>query len=191
MKGNDLVLSQELQCKNCKQPLGNHDKFCSDCAAKVISERITFKNLIGDLIKDNLGIDNKYFYTVASMITKPSRVLEEYLGGTRKKYVHALTFLVIGMTLAIFAFNVFDEEYMAMNDAFQKSQFEWYGENLGGPFANPEYQEKEMARSSQMQRYMLKYFNIMVVILLPIYSFITYFVYGKPYFFKSFNPVSS
>lgn len=181
MEQNDLILITTLECKNCKQPLHSKDKFCSNCAAKIVSDRITFKNLMSDLFKNTLGWDNKYLYTIKCLLTKPGAVLSEYINGTRKRYVHPFTFLAIGMTIAIFIFNSFDEEYISSNQEFQKSQLEWMADNIGGPYKSTEFQKEQIENSEKMVKFQLKYFNVLVVLLLPIYSFIAFLVYRKPY----------
>ena len=136
---------------------------------------------MADLFRNTLGWDNKYIYTIKSLLTNPGVVLREYINGTRKKYVHPFTFLAIGMTIAIFIFNSFDTEYISANQDFQKSQLEWFAENLGGPYKSAEFREEQLASTEKMVKFQLKYFNILVVLLLPIYTFIAYLVYGKPY----------
>jgi len=183
MEQNQSLLEISQQCKNCSQPMNSADKFCSNCAAKVIEKRITFKGLMSDLFRNTLGWDNKYLYTIKSLLNKPGIVLSEYINGTRKKYVHPFTFLAIGMTIAIFIFNSFDEEYMAINEEFQKSQIQWMGENFGGPYASEQFQKEQLESSKVSTKIMLKYFNLIVVVLLPIYSFLAFLVYRKPYNF--------
>lgn len=191
MNQTELILNTSLQCKNCEQPVHHTDKFCSNCSAKIISERITFKNLMYDLFRNTLGWDNKYLYTIKSLVANPGQVLNEYIDGTRKKYVQPFTFLAIGMTIAIFVFNTFDEEYLTANHEFQKSQLTWMGENFGTPFASAEFQKEQLESSKKSTKIMLKYFNILVVLLLPIYSFIAFLVYRKPYNFGEHIVINS
>ncbi len=181
MEQTNLVTHPSLTCKNCRHTLHSKDNFCSNCAAKIVSGRITFKNLVYDLFNNTLGWDNKYFYTIKMLLTRPGLVLSEYLNGTRKKYVQPFAFLALGMAIAIFVFNTFDEQFIRVNQEFQKSQMDWMAEKIGGPYKSAEFQKEQLENSGKMVKLQLKYLNFLVVLLLPIYSFIAFLVYGKPY----------
>lgn len=86
MEQTNQMPNPSVTCKNCIQPLRYEDKFCSNCAAQIVSDRINFKNLMYDLFNNTLGWDNKYFYTIKMLLTRPGLVLSEYLNGARKKY---------------------------------------------------------------------------------------------------------
>lgn len=174
-----------MNCKNCQTDLLENFKFCNACGAKVVTQRITAKNLLSDIFQNALGWDNKYFSTIRSLILKPGILLREYLDGTRKKYVNPFTFLVIGMTLAIFTFNFFDERYIESNTNFQSKQIEWQSqwmnETLGIPLLSEEVKKEQLESAEKSTRFTLKYFNILVVLTLPLYSLLTFLVYRKPY----------
>ena len=68
-----------------------------------------------------------------------------------------------------------------MMDANSKSQIEWMSEVMGGPYSSPEFQEQQMEQSAKINRITLKYFNIFVVLFMPLYTFLAFFVYRKPY----------
>jgi len=170
-----------MKCKNCHAELTESSKFCNVCGAKVVKQRITAKGLISDVAENVLGWDNKYFFTIKTLLSKPGVLLREYLEGTRKKYVNPFTFLVIGMTLAIFTFNFFDEQFIEANKGAQKAQMEWMAEKFGGINNSEEFQAEQLETSEKQIRFLLKYFNIFIVLLLPIYSFLAFIVYRKPY----------
>ncbi len=191
MEQTNQMPNPSVTCKNCIQPLRYEDKFCSNCAAQIVSDRITFKNLMYDLFNNTLGWDNKYFYTIKMLLTRPGLVLSEYLNGARKKYMQPFSFLALGMAIAIFLFNIFDEQFIRVNQDFQESQLEWMAAKIGGPYKSAEFQAEQMENSGKMVKFQLKYFNFLVVLLLPIYSFISFMVYGKPYNFGEHIVVNS
>lgn len=137
--------------------------------------------LLSDVAQNVFGWDNKYFFTIKTLVSKPGILLGEYLGGARKKYVNPFTFLVIGMTVAILTFNFFDEQFIEANKGAQKAQMEWMAEKFGGPYASEEFQAEQLESSEKQTKFMLKYFNILVVLLLPIYSFLAFIIYRRPY----------
>lgn len=168
-------------CKNCKNPISETSKFCNSCGAKVVTNRITVKNLLSDVSHNIFGWDNKFFFTIKSLVLKPGVLLREYFEGTRKKYVNPFTFLAIGMAVNLFVFNAFDEEFFLVMGDFNQAQLDWYGETLGGPFADPEFKEQQLEDSTHSTRIILKYFNLFVILLMPLYTFLAFLVYRKPY----------
>ncbi len=170
-----------MSCKNCSSTLINYSFYCNQCGSKVISERITVKNTLEDAFQNYVGWDNKFLITLKYLILKPGVLLTEYYNGTRKKYINPFTFLTIGMAINLFAFNSFDEEFLSVMNDFNESQINWYGEIIGGPFSNPEFKAEQLAKSAESSKFTLKYFNILVIALLPIYTLIAFLIYRKPY----------
>jgi len=168
-------------CKNCTEPIKETSKFCYNCGAKVISNRITVKRLISDVSQNIFGWDNKFFITLKILVVKPGVLLREYFDGTRKKHVNPFTFLAIGMAINLFVINTFDEEFISVMGDFNKAQLDWFSEILGGPFADPTFQEEQLKQSSTTTRTMLKYFNILVIVLMPLYTFLAFLIYRKPF----------
>ena len=167
-------------CLNCKASLKDDSRFCSNCGAKVV-ERITLKSMISEFAENVLGWDNKYFVTLKLMLSKPQIVLSEYALGVRKKYVHPFTFLIIGVTLVLFTFNLFLDDFIAATQEFNIQQINWMAENIGGPYADPDFKAQQLENSKNSQEFILKYFNLLTIVLIPIYTFFTFIVYRKPY----------
>ena len=136
---------------------------------------------MSDVSQDIFGWDNKFFLTIRKLIIAPQEILGEYLNGTRKKYTNPITFFAIGMALSIFIFNTFDEAYMNMTLETAKAQNEWFSENIGGQFKSIKFQQESLERNEKLQKGFLKYFNLISLILLPLYAFIAFLVYRKPY----------
>lgn len=168
-------------CKNCKSPILKASKFCNNCGAKIITERLTVKNLWSDVTQNIFGWDNKFFFTIKSLIIKPGELLSEYFDGTRKKYVNPFTFLAIGMAINLFAFTAFDEEFLSVMGDFNKGQLDWFANNLGGIFTDPEFQAEQLQKSAKTSRVMLKYFNLLAILFMPFYTFLAFLVYRKPF----------
>jgi len=168
-------------CKNCQTSISEASKFCDTCGAKVITERLSVKNLWSDVTQNVFGWDNKFFSTIKSLVLKPGTLLREYFDGTRKKYVNPFTFLAIGMAINLFAFNTFDEEFLSVMGDFNEAQLDWFAETLGGPFADPEFKSEQLEGSANATKTMLKYFNLMAIVFMPFYTLLAFLVYRKPY----------
>ena len=70
-------------CKNCERQLRTDFRFCPDCGAKIIRNRITLKNLWGDVVERVFNIDNTFLKTFGHLFSKPEVVIEGYIEGTR------------------------------------------------------------------------------------------------------------
>lgn len=160
-------------CKNCNGKLRKNDKYCSNCGAKIVSQRITLKGILSDAAETIFGWDNKYFYTLRSLITKPNTVLEDYVFGMRKRYVHPFTYLIIGATLTLFTFTFFLDNFMNNLEVFNASLVERY-KGIG-------VKDLDLNRVDKVQAEILKYFNIVTLLLIPLYSIFTYNIYRKTF----------
>ncbi len=107
-----------MNCKNCSSPLETHINFCSNCGAKVIRNRLNFKNLWVDAREQFLNYDNKLLKTFLTLFRKPEDVIGSYITGTRKKYVNVLSYFAIALTLSgfqLFILRKFFPESMDLN----------------------------------------------------------------------------
>ncbi|MEM7086605.1 MAG: DUF3667 domain-containing protein [Bacteroidota bacterium] len=89
-----------MDCKNCQFTLNEDDKFCNNCGAKVIRNRLTVKNLWGDFCEQFLNYDNRFLKTFFGIFTQPQEVIGAYINGTRKKYVNVLSYFAIALTFS-------------------------------------------------------------------------------------------
>jgi hypothetical protein len=102
-----------LNCKNCHKPLNDAQKFCDDCGAKVIQNRLKLKILVEQVNEEFLSVDNRLLKTLIHLITKPAIVINGFISGTRKKYIGVIQYFAIGLTLlgvqVFFMTNVFND----------------------------------------------------------------------------------
>ena len=180
-----------MNCKNCGHLLNDAEFYCEHCGGKIVLQRITLKTLIVEAATNVFGWDNKYFVTVKSLFAKPGNVLREYIDGTRKKYMHPLSFLLIGLTIGIFVFNIFTEQYISITTQANESQIQWMAETFGGIYEDPAFQEKSRADAKKSQKFVLDYLNILTIINLPLYALISWIVFRKPYNFGEHLVVNS
>ena len=94
-----------MNCKNCDTPLPPGKKFCPECGAKVISNRLTLKTIFSDFSSQFLNYDNRFLQTFIHLFTKPALVMSGvslpmvFIDGTRKKYVNVVQYFIIALTL--------------------------------------------------------------------------------------------
>lgn len=169
-----------MNCKNCGHILNEDASFCEQCGAKIIRERITLKAMINQLMTDVLGWDNKYFKTISHTLVRPKEMFESYLGGTRKRYMNPIGFMIIGLTFSIFIFNSFHEQYINISVEAAKQQMTWLAENFSGPYKDVNYQKQQLEFSKKTQEIILKYFNLLTFLMLPFYALLSKITFGKP-----------
>lgn len=88
-----------MVCKNCNTAFKDSQKFCSECGAKVIKNRLNPKTLVNQVNEEFFSIDNRLIRTFVHLFTKPEAVINGYINGTRKKYIHVIQYFAIGLTL--------------------------------------------------------------------------------------------
>ncbi|MEO0572421.1 MAG: DUF3667 domain-containing protein [Bacteroidota bacterium] len=161
------------KCLNCYKTISEEASYCPSCGAGVVTERITLNKIISDVAETIFGWDNKYFFTLRSLILRPHLVLEDYVSGVRKRYVPPFTFLVIGATLMLFTFTFFLDGFMEDLKAFNIQLVERY-KGFG-------VKDLDLERVDQVQAQILKYFNLVTLLLMPLYALFTYIIYHKTY----------
>ncbi len=175
-----------MNCKNCNQKLKEKDLFCVSCGGKIVTARVSVKKLWIEFSTTVLGWDNKYFFTLRMMLFHPRKVLEEYLSGTRKKYVNPLTFFALSAAIALIVFNVFVEDYVKMGSSINEYQVKKiynFQKTLEPDVDFETYRKKVLQESENGTRVVIKYFNLFSFVLLPIYTLLSFFVFWKRNFF--------
>lgn len=175
-----------MNCKNCEEELRELNLYCAGCGGKVIRDRVSVRILWAEFTATVLGWDNKYFFTLRMMLFQPKQVLEEYLAGTRKKYVNPLTFFALGAGIALIVFNVFVEDYVSMGasvNEFQLEPFYDFQKSMGNTIDFETFKSDMKVQNENVTRNVIKYFNLFSFVLLPIYTLISFFVFWKRNFY--------
>ena len=102
-----------MDCKNCHNSLKDTQKFCDECGAKVIFNRLKPKVIAEQINEEFLSIDNRLLKTLIHLFTKPNEVINGFINGTRKKYIGVIQYFAIGLTLlgiqVFFMTNIFND----------------------------------------------------------------------------------
>ncbi len=137
-----------------------------------------------DMFRNILGLDNTYLRTLKAMFVSPELVLSDYMNGVRKRYFPPFGFFAIGAALALFAFQHFSEDYIALSQGLNESQFEVIDKAIEpDKQMDVEVLEEQLQTSEDIQRVILRYFNLFSFLLLPFYALMSHIVYRKPYNF--------
>ena len=173
-----------MNCKNCNTVLQDSSGFCHVCGGKVITERINTKVLIAQFMLNYIGWDNRFLVTLRAMIMRPATVISTYLDGVRSRFVPPLVFVGLGVALITIVYNTFSEEYLAIADLAGRAQLELVQDNFDdGNLNQAQYdaQMESLEMNNQIQKYLLKYYNVISFLFLPLYALISWLVFGSKY----------
>lgn len=165
-----------MDCKNCHKILNDTQKFCDECGAKVIQNRLTPKVLAVQVNEQFISIDNKFLQTFIDLFKKPEAVINGYINGTRKKYIDVLQYFAISLTLAgiqVFLMTTFFKDSLELDSAILNELAKAPG-NQNNPILN---QDMESATNYQ---------GLIYIVTLPLSAFATwvaYYIVGD----KSYN----
>ena len=132
-----------MNCKNCDKYLNGTQKFCDDCGAKVIQNRLTPKILAAQVNEEFISIDNKFLLTFIDLFKKPEVVIDGYIHGTRKKYIDVLQYFAISLTLAgiqVFLMQTFFKESLEFSPEIMKA-IESSSSQKHNPFLNGDFDQ--------------------------------------------------
>lgn len=192
-------MESNLRCRNCGADIPHSANYCNACGARHVTERITFKRQLGDVANSLFGWDNLFFATIKALIVNPDRIFKDYIGGVRKKYSNPFTFFAINAAISLLIFNFFADKYIEQMSSVNEAQADMMAKYLPKPQAtSPDtistgtertkptidaeaFKKEVMDKTASVQRAMLTYYNLAAFALLPLYAFIAFIVFGKPY----------
>lgn len=110
-----------MVCKNCHTETLEKQKYCFECGAKIIKNRLSLKNIFQDINYEFFNLDNLFVKTFLHLFSKPGYVINSFIEGTRKKHINVVQYFAISLTLAgfqIFLMTIFFKDAMNFNDMF-------------------------------------------------------------------------
>lgn len=122
-----------MNCKNCHAELIDGSDFCHNCGAKIIRNRLTFRNLFEHISETFFNYDNKLLRTFIDMFVRPEEVMGGYIDGIRKRYVNPISYFGLALTLTGVYLLVLTKYFPELNDysAFvQEGQEEFQRQNM-------------------------------------------------------------
>ena len=150
-----------MNCKNCNLLISDKDNFCNSCGAKVIHNRLTIKNLFEHFSEQFLNYDNKFLQTFIHLFTKPEVVIDNYINGTRKKYVNVISYFAIAITVSGLYLYII---YKFFPNAMELPDF--MASNPG----QQEFQNKNMAFAQEYQ-------TLLMMLYIPVYALMAKLVF--------------
>lgn len=83
---------KEHDCLNCGSHVESH--YCSKCGQPNLELKESFWAFISHSIAHYFHFDNKFFQTLAPLLTKPGKVTLDYLAGKRARYINPVSMYI-------------------------------------------------------------------------------------------------
>ncbi len=83
---------KEHDCLNCGSHVESH--YCSKCGQPNLELKESFWAFISHSIAHYFHFDNKFFQTLAPLLTKPGQVTLDYLAGKRARYINPVSMYI-------------------------------------------------------------------------------------------------
>lgn len=159
-----------MNCKTCNIQLKATDKFCNQCGAKIVENKLSLKGTWQEFVGPFFSWDNNFWKTFKDMFFCPQLVLSAYINGARKKYFHPFSFLIVFTTIAIFFYKFYPISFyqdiaQGFDDGMQQNSV-----------ASENKSQLNMKGIYQM---MFDYYNFFMVLMIPYISLMSYWVFKK------------
>jgi hypothetical protein len=166
-----------MECKNCQTKIIGEKKFCNNCGAKVILNKLTFYSVTEEFFETFISWDNKFLKTFLHLFTKPQVVARNYLDGVRKRYMKPFPYIIIALTLyGLYMYYGRDQlnEYMEQIQSLTPKQ----------PNQSP-FQQKFMDEyNKKVATIVTNYFNVSTFMTIPFLAIINLILFRKNNFIE-------
>ena len=150
-----------MECKNCGTQQQTDFDYCPNCGAKVIRNRLTFKNLSHDITERYFDLDNTFLRTFKHLLTKPELVIDGYISGVRRKYLNPISYLGIALTLSGLLIFLMQKVFVI------KMNIDVFNQGL-----NPELYEKIMPVINDFS-------SLVFILFIPIFAFAGWLTFNR------------
>ena len=158
-----------MNCKTCDYSIDAVAKYCQNCGAKIVDERLSLKGTWEEFVGPFFSWDNNFWRTFIGLFTNPKDVLEAYISGARKKYFQPFSYIILYATIAVFFYKFFPLDII-----FDYSEGFTKGYNSTNSTGNvPKIDMKGFMET------LMSYYNFFVLLLIPIYALTSYIIFNK------------
>lgn len=167
----------ERVCKNCGSIVYANKKYCADCGAKWIENRITIRSVFADFTDMYIGLDTRFVRTFLDLFKRPETVIKGFINGRRMGYVDAIRYLFI----SLFFSGIFIFLLKKMNiEMFDPEELRTLYENMG---YNEEMINTQVSFMGGYAAFIQDYMSFIILLSIPIYAFLGKLTFwGKRYY---------
>lgn len=81
-------------CLNCGSVVSKGN-YCPECGQHLSTARLTMKNLAVNTLSGLARVNDKFFFTCGMLLTKPWKVVAEYISGKRARYTAPIQLIIV------------------------------------------------------------------------------------------------
>lgn len=141
-------------CINCEQT--TQGKFCHHCGQKQGINRLTWSNILGDLQKRLFGFDNNFLRTVKDLSIRPQAVVQSSIDGIRVRYIGAVGYYFLMVTIYILVTSFFDIDFAEMTSQYSQT-------------INPELTTKDLESIRQLNTFVADNYRSISFLMMPFF----------------------
>lgn len=106
-KDDELIdVVQEEKCANCATLLAAGVNYCPSCGQDVKNKVVPIKELAGDVVRDTLGFESKFFNSIPKLLFRPGYLTNEFVKGKRATYIPAIRMYIFISIVAFLIFSI-------------------------------------------------------------------------------------
>jgi len=159
-------------CLNCGTLLTADDNFCPHCGQKSHTHRLTISHILHEFFHSFTHADKGFLGLTADLALRPAVVAREYIGGKRKKYFNPFTYYLLCVAILVFCanvFNTFQQQIPIDQNVVQRLPTEAQKKQYIGI----------VTRVNTANGFIKKNFNTIVLLALPLFSFLSWLFFRK------------
>lgn len=161
-------IQKTTKCLNCGTEFEGN--FCPECGQNADTGRFTMKLILENLTSAILGRDGGVWFTLKSLVTRPSSMIVDILNGKRKRYFSPFPMLFFSLALYIVIIS-FTNNGHAFKESFYDSQIE---------FKDSEQAQAEIYKLfSQTLDFLNNHYTLSYIMTLPLWLLGARLCYGK------------
>lgn len=80
-------------CRNCGDP--TRGEFCPGCGQRKVDVQVSVRDLVGDFLEDQFGVDQRTPNTLLALLLRPGFLTREYLDGRIVRYLRPLKLYLV------------------------------------------------------------------------------------------------
>jgi len=161
---NHLTVTEN--CKGCGAYMSLDQRFCNECGAKRMYNRLNWRVLTQDFTDRFLNLEAQFPKTFMALFTKPEDVIDGYINGTRKKYISAFSYFAIALTITGIYMFIMRSWYL--DDAFLEQSMK---------ASSPEVIDTDVTWIKDFMDVFLEYQSLLTFLSIPLLALISRMVF--------------
>jgi len=150
---------EQLTCKNCGTQFELN--FCNVCGQKP-AHRLDVKHVLHEAVHVFTHADKGIFAFIPNILTRPGAMALEYVEGKRKKYFNPFQYLLLIVGVVVF---------LVVKSNMMEGMLD--STNVQGLSA------RQLATQKTFIGVMQKYFNVILLLFIPVFGFFSYLFFKK------------